>query len=531
MLNFLEKNEYKIAIIVIVFIAVIFNLGFITALLGQGYENFTGVIGVARGDKSVYISMIEQVRQGGVINYNLFTSENQGYGLFHPLWLVLGATAKFFDLSSFEIFHIVKFFSIIVFLLFLYFIAREFFSTVVYRLIFLFGLAFFGGVGRLVMLFSDFSILNGDLFFKLIPVDVWYSEGFSFLTLYHSPLFIIAQLLMVLAWWFVLLFLKNKKIKYSIFAGIVVFLLGLIHPFDIFGWWAVIISLIVISLIGKSVNWKNAFKALCPSVIASVIVVGYYGFLLVNESVLSAWNSQNNMPAPSFFSMLTGYGFLWILSIVGLFYIVKNKTGIIWDWLVVWFLTFPLLLFVPINISRRLLSSFGIVIIIMSVFGIEYIWSKIKFKSKIFFIKETIGIVILFLLLVLSPVYQIVESVYEIRQGSFPVYLNISEKNIIHFLKTAPKYSVVLAEPFFANSIPALTGRYVWLGHDVQTVAFEEKKKKLYQFYTMPWSRWHEQFVKENGIDYVIWPSDRLLEIPSYVDVRLKTKKYLLLSF
>ncbi len=527
MIKFLKKYEHWLAATLIVIIVFLFNLGFFTALVQPDFNNFTGAIGIAKGDKTVYISMIEQIRQGGVLNDNLFTSEVQTYKIFHPLWFVLGSVARVFDISSQAIFHIAKFISGLILLGFIYLISRKFLDLQ-YRLLLLFGLGFFGGIGRLVMIFYNMQFFNGDLFFKLLPADIWFSEGFSFLTLYHSPLFIISQLLMIAGWWWFLKSFANNY-KYSLYTGLAVLFLGIIHPYDIVGWWVVTIGVYALILFKKEYEFRKIIKNILPSIISTGLVVIYFGFLLINEPALSGWHSQNITPSPGFFSLLTGYGFLWVFSIFGFLYILKNKTNIIYDWLVVWFLSLPLLLLAPISISRRLVSSFGIIIVIMSVIGLQYLFKK--YSNKIFNNKKYTSILaIVALCLIISPLYQIIESVDELNIKRSAIYLNEDKRLVVDFLKMSNSDSLILAEPFTANSIPALTGRRVWLGHTDQTVNFYTKQKYLNRFYTMPWSGWHKEFVLKNNIDYIVWPADRITELSDDVYVQLQTDSILLLK-
>jgi len=532
MLAFLKKYEFWLAMIFIIFIITLFNLGFFIAIFQADANKFTGIIGIPKTDKAVYISMIEQIKQGSLLNDNLFTSELQTYKLLHPLWLLLGVVARWLHISSLIIFHIANFVSGLVFLSVLYIISKKFFDLPS-RFLFLTGLGFFGGLGRITILFSDVNLLNGELFYKLLPVDMWFSEGFGFMTLYHSPLFILSQLLVVLGWWWLVKSFKYSY-KYSFFASGAVLLFGIIHPYDVLSWWAVSISLVFLIFFRKDFTGQVIIQNIIPSIISTGVIIIYYLFLLVNEPVLADWHKQNITLPPSFFGLLTGYGLLWVFSIIGLVYILKNKKGLVYDWLIIWFLTLPFLLLVPINIARRFMATFGIVIVIMSVFGLRYFWENYfaKFFQKRIF-TYYIGSTILFMiiiLLVMSPLYQIIESVDDLNKKEFPTYISTDDAMVLNFFKNTKINNIILAQSYLSSYIPAFTGRRVWSGHVSQTINFFDKKIDINRFYITTWDDWHNDFLQKNNIDYVIWPTNRVAELPEDMIIDVHTNSLIILK-
>ncbi|MGB0757577.1 MAG: hypothetical protein ACPGO5_03940 [Patescibacteria group bacterium] len=495
-------------------IALFHNLGFFVALFSNSYEQFTGMIGLSRGDKTVYLSMIEQVKQGSFLVQNLFTKEVSS-GLFHPLWIVLGFVAKIFSLQAKTIFHASSFVFGVGLLWYLFSISKHLFVTHKQRILFLCGLGFLGGLGRMSLLFYNPELFAGDAFFEVLPVDLWYSEAFSYLTLHHSPLFILSQGLMIGAWW--LLIQKNVTTKQSFLAATLLLVLGFIHPFDFVPWWVVMMVFSILVLNTKTTTFKSLLKTLLPSIISSGIVTTYYILLLQNNPSIAAWNEQNIMLPPSMFSLLVGYGLMWPLAFLGIHYSKKFVQKRVWYFLISWFLTIPFLMYAPIHVSRRLVSSFGIIMALLSVYGLLFWWERYGKQvwqrgiSSVFHMAASLVFV---LLLIFGPLYQIIDSTNLVLHREFPGYISGEQFVITQLLKEAPADSIVVAEPFLANTIPGTAGLRVWLGHDVQTVDFEHRLAQLQRLYIIEWSEWHDEFIQNEKVSHIVWPTENNDRIP-----------------
>src|SRR3989339_264110 len=116
--NFWQKYEKLIVAIIIV---AVLSLSFFPVVYGylvaaKNDLNFYSYDFITSGDYSVYLSLIEQGRQGNFLFENLYTAEAQTPSIFSPLWLVMGLSARVTGLSNTSIFHLWRLVMAVVFL-------------------------------------------------------------------------------------------------------------------------------------------------------------------------------------------------------------------------------------------------------------------------------------------------------------------------------------------------------------------------------------------------------------------------------
>jgi hypothetical protein len=106
MFDWLSKHEFRIA-----WLFGILSLLFINMQLIMGYVTvpdqllFTGVGLNTQADMQTYTAWIKEGAAGQVWMRNLFSSEPQSAGLFHPLFLLLGQVSYWFDLQPITVYH------------------------------------------------------------------------------------------------------------------------------------------------------------------------------------------------------------------------------------------------------------------------------------------------------------------------------------------------------------------------------------------------------------------------------------------
>ncbi len=504
----LKNKEVWLSAIIITVIVMFFNANFLASYFShpKGKE-FSGIIGVSTIDYSVYFSMIEQVKQGSVLVKNLYSTENLTGGMFHPLWLFLGEIARWFNWDSVSVYHWSKIVFGFMFLWFLYYLLRQFIQGRVWRLLALAGFGFLAGWGRWLSILTINYFQGNEVVRLLFGTDMWHNEGFVFLTLTHSPLFIITQLFLILAWWWVIAGKKNNRLA----AAVILFILGLMHPYDILIFW----SVLMVYLVLEWLRGKNIFRIIfsfIPSFLASLVLVGYYAFLIVFDGNFSGWFNQNVTLSPSFYATLVGYGWLWLFSGYALWCLFKelSKLDKKFIFLLAWYITLPFLMFAPINFSRRMIQTFGVVIIIMSVLGLQFWWKKTgrKFAQRHFILTALIGS-LLIIMTIITPLYQGIENLAIVSRGVGPGFIFKDQIELAGKLKDLPSTAVVFAPYFISHIIPGRSGRFVYFGHPHQTVNFRIKHKLASLFFSTKWMKWKEKFLKNNKIDYLVWPKEK----------------------
>ena len=119
MLKTYTRKQNIIVLIIILGVLVLTSLPYIVGILINSNDYFLGGNHLNQTDLYVYISHIEQIKDGKILVANLFTSEKQTPVFFTPLWLVLGFIAKIFNLNVLLVFQLAR---ILIGLIFLYFL-------------------------------------------------------------------------------------------------------------------------------------------------------------------------------------------------------------------------------------------------------------------------------------------------------------------------------------------------------------------------------------------------------------------------
>ena len=124
-MSMFKKNQYswlekKYVFLIIIVFLILNNLSFATAMVVEGSDYFTGTNYYAGADKTIYLSQIEQARQGHFLFKNLYTSEEQQGLIFSPVWLVLGIIGRLTNISNILILLFSRIILSVLFLVFIY---------------------------------------------------------------------------------------------------------------------------------------------------------------------------------------------------------------------------------------------------------------------------------------------------------------------------------------------------------------------------------------------------------------------------
>ena len=157
---------------------------------------YTGLHGIAPGDVLVYYSYLEQVRQGAFTFRDVFTGEPQSANLVLPVWLGTGLIGRILHTPPQITYHLVRVLSIPL-LMAAIAAAVQCFLRDKRQQRFAFLLAVFaGGLGFLVGPIEQ-HVFGREIIEYLWPMDLWVSEGFSYLSAVQSPHFILGTSLLL----------------------------------------------------------------------------------------------------------------------------------------------------------------------------------------------------------------------------------------------------------------------------------------------------------------------------------------------
>lgn len=279
-------------------------------------------LGYNLDDSCVYLSWMRQAADGSYSALNLFTTEPQQPMLLNPLFLTLGVFSRLTSLSLLAVYHLARIGFGFALLLIVY---RFFLLTVAdyraRRLSFLF-VCFSAGLGWLPFWWQAPPIET--------PIDKWQPEAITFLSLYLSPLFCASMLLQVGLLTLLLRGERTGQARYSLYAGLCGFLLGLIHSYDVItiaAIWTVYLIALTILRRSHSPQPEAILHSWYRAILAGVLTAPAVGIIYLQYRNNPLFNARANVAtlSPSLFWALAGYGLTLVLAVLGCYAYFRHQ--------------------------------------------------------------------------------------------------------------------------------------------------------------------------------------------------------------
>ena len=445
-------------------------------------------------DTYVYLSFIEQSRQGKIVFSNLYVPLGSTF-LFRPTYLLAGLLAKGLSISNIFSFHIVRIFAGIVFLTAAWKFLGLFFDKLENRLI-----------SFCLLCFSSGLVMNLEA-----PRVV------TFLSLADSPHLIFSQFFMVGVFGLFLLHLKNRKFWPIIIAGLAMFFLSLNGAFDPL---IVIVTLffysLTLALRDSKFDWKLIGK-ITIIVLPAAVGIGYYVFQYNSYTSFISSSTQKNTLSSPFYYYLQVYGFLVPLAILGIkrIFSENESQGLL---ILSWISATLVLLYSPFEVQKQFINGLHIPIAIISSYEVISILDKLDWylkKHKIYgnWFKYTfLGILGISLFVANGNYLYQNWKVFKADRIDYYYYsIPKSELTAMAWLKNTPPESIILSSWFYGNLIPGISGRFVFLGHPALSINFDQKLKESANFVNSESEQERKDFLKKWSINYIFLGNDDIL--------------------
>ncbi len=491
----IDKKEWSFLAIIAFLLIFITSLPYVYGYLTAPEDTyFLAVSGVNRGDYANYFSYIEQTRDGHLLFKDLYTTEPQPRVILNLFFLGLGLFAKFFNLSAIAIFQISRIILIPIFVFIFYLFISLLFKEKLKRKLGLIFICFSAGLGGLFSLFLTFPTLQ-------IPIDLWIPEAFTFLSLFLNPLYIFSFILIIFAFFLILLAKKNASYKYSFLAGVCGLILFQIHPYDIpIIFLTLFIFWILSSIVEKRINWK-LFKHYLVFILVSSPSVIYYFWLSTSHFVTVERLAQASslLITPSILAFILGYGFILPLTLIGIYVFLKKKSSYL-PLLIAWLMVHLALLCLPLPLQRKMTEGLHIILCVFAVEGIWLIHQKFNLLKYKF-----LWLVIFIFLFNFSNIFIIKRDINYYKTSYFSI-----PKELISSMKwlriNSPKEANVISnsDMITNNLIPAFSVRKIYFGHRIETIQAAKKEKEVSWFFeTNKNDDEKYSFLQKEKLDYV----------------------------
>ena len=336
------------------------------------------------------------------------------------------------------------------------------------------------------------------------PPPEWYiPEGFTLQILLGLPHLALARAALLVG--LMLIFASLNRNRWWIYAGLAGgcwLIVGLAVPFFL---------VIVYCILG---GWGLAawirqrhfpWQLFVRTVVGASITLPLFVYSVVTFSanpIFAQWSAQNLLYSPPPHHYLLAYLPLVLLAIIG-GRVAWQKTDIRWQLLIGWPLLIPFLVYLPINVQRRLAEAVIVPLALLAALGITHLAQRWSFRQVL--IVTLLATLPTSLLLLLGGFVTALagtdRTVYPADQIAALNWLN----------QHAEPDAVVLSTFPTGTRIPAYTNLRVYIGHGPETLYYEDKTIVAQQFFADELSAEERNALfTDNRIQYIFFgPAER----------------------
>jgi hypothetical protein len=355
-----------------------------------------------------------------------------------------------------------------------------------------------GGLGWVLFLFGR----NG--FGGFHPLDFISPESFGFLSLIGLPHLALARGLFL--WSFVSIVKQKEGYK----TGLIWLGLGLLQPIFVVLAWVLLGGFVFFKIaagwLGLNNNeesprseWQEIKQGAIAILISAPFII-YTALSFWIDPVLKQWAAQNLIISPPVGHYILVYGaalpFL-VIFLVRLSKPIKPELLL----LISWIISFPILIYAPVNTQRRLAEGFWVVLVVVVFLSVEKSKGKLLRYGYWFF-----GLTLPTTLLLFIGLFQTT-----FKAGK-PVYLELEEVQAYQYFQTQDfQDRVVLGAYATGNALPAYSPVRVLVGHGPESYKGPTYLQSVNAFYNQETNNdMRIKLLSENDVTFVFWgPNER----------------------
>ncbi|KPJ85078.1 hypothetical protein AMJ57_04395 [Parcubacteria bacterium SG8_24] len=470
-------------------------------------ETFNGIQFLSPGDMGVYLSQIDQAREGAWLFENRFTTETLR-PTFNLFWLLVGRLAALFGISALAAFHLTRLLLI------------PLLAAVAY----LFITFLFGSVRRRMTAFIVFMLGSGlgylaEPFFRdnaptryryEFPIDLWVGEANAFLSMGYSPHFVASWALFLLCLLLLMVSWRSGRLRHAVAAGLTGLILFQFHPFHAITLYAVPAIYLLSYGFGRGRRRWSGYAIFVALSVPSVI---YHYVLTHYGPEAQALVEANLNLTPAVWHLLLGFGAVSLLWIPGLqLWQQEDREGEAWRFLLFWLVTQSLLVYAPLTFQRRLLEGLQFPLVMLSVPALLYLWDAWSTRRRRLIYGPSVALLVM-LVFLLSSFGAVARNLQAYSTNNPPAFFFDSDTTAaLDWIRTrtGPE-AVFLASLNSGNFIAGWAGRRVYAGHWVNTIDLDRKEQEIAGFYSGSDPVWNREFLDRHGITHVFMgPAERL---------------------
>ncbi len=446
------------------------NLPYLIGYASSTTQNRFGGFFLYEQDGNSYLAKMRQGAQGEW-NFHLpYTSEDQyqSGGFVYPFYLILGKLEAL-GLNDQVLYHTARMLSSILLLIVLSRFITRFISDGRWQLWTWWLLLFSGGWGLLISYLIDP---------KYVAYELIAPDGFIFSILYGPPHVILGFALLLM--WIGYTFDSFQAVRSRWPQRILIAnLIGGAATLSREAYGAVFVGILGVFVIARSIRQRKIlWHELILVVLSSIAAIGYLVYLFIALQTipgLNIWYQQNPFGSPNLIDFLLGFAPLLIIGIIGLVALRRDSSLVTHhsSLIVPWFIAGPIMAYLPISISRRLIAGWQIPLCIFGAYALMKLWQS----------KRVIAIALA--LTVLPTTFLLIAGGSAIVAAQPPtLFQSSNELAALNWLShNTTDRDVVLSDWRFGNLVPIYSNARVFIGHPIETAFFKDKEADVTHFF------------------------------------------------
>jgi hypothetical protein len=433
------------------------------------------------------------------------TSEQSGVLAFFPYILLGKLTAGPGQHEQLvALFHIYRVFAGMLMILATYDFISCFISNITLRRFGTMMASLGGGLGWIL-------ILSGrDDWLGSLPLEFYSPETFGFLSIFGIPHLALARAGML---WSCALYLRAigesglPAIRKTLLAGVFWLITALAQPLTalILGFilavflTAWILFLVIIKKIAERAEWVKAIRLAVIAGIVPAPFLIYNAYRFAFDPFLIQWTGQNIILSPHPLHYVIAYSLVIPFALAGVWIGLKKRAiGLLLP--TVWLSSFPFLVYLPVNLQRRLPEGAWVAMIVLAL-----VYLGTQFQPR-FGVVAKLGMVVMSLAFP-STLFLLAGAISRAIQPAPPVFLPVKLVHAFNFMaNNTLAQEIVLADYSSSNALPAYAPLRVVTGHGPETVGLAQIEPKLREFFNPNTAdRQRLDFLANFRVDYVFW--------------------------
>lgn len=250
--------------------------------------------------------------------------------------------------------------------------------------------------------------------------------------------------------------------------------------------------------LGSNLSWQSKVRSLLCFFLLPTIAIAIIFLTSRLTPVAGYWFAQNTLLTPSLIAVLSGYGFLIPLAVIGI--VNSHQNPKVKYLCALWIGLEFILIYSPLPFQRRILLGLHIPLAIGASWGFLYLTQR--FKNSLAWGALMVIFIVLPATLV-TNIYRMINA-YTSPHTRHLFYINTAYISGMEWLRThTSPQEVIVAHAFTANIIPGFSGRFVYFGQQILTYRFNDKVQEYQNLLTTKDSKGLLRYLSTNGISYI----------------------------